>query len=95
MKLLALRTSWWKIIHLIKEYETAKKEPDVIYHITEGIILRLKEQWYEEAEKSTKYFLSLKKCNKTKTHIIKLLMYESSNEGLIDPTIIQSEIKSF
>ena len=43
----------------INEYETAKKELDVIYnHITNGIILRSKARWYDEGEKSTKYFLS-------------------------------------
>ena len=73
-----------------------KKELDVIYnHITDGIILRPKARWYEEGEKSTKYFLSMEKSNKARTHIRKLLRFEGSTEKLIDPKIIQSEIKSF
>ena len=81
---------------LIDEYETAKKELDVIYdHITDRIILRSKAQWYEESEKSTKYFLSLEKSNKARTPIRKLLRCESSTEEFIDPKIIQFQIKSF
>ena len=81
---------------LINEYETARKELDVIYnHITDGMILRSRAWWYEEGEKSTKYFLSLEKSNKTRTHIRILLRCESSMEELIDPKIIQSEIKLF
>ena len=74
---------------LISEYETAKKELDIIYnHITDGIILRSRARWYEEGEKSTKYFLYLEKSNKAKTHIRRLLRCESSMEELIDPKII-------
>ena len=81
---------------MINEYETAKKELDVIYnHITDGIILRPRARWYEEGEKSTKYFLSLEKSNKVRTHIRRLLRCESSTEELINPKIIQSEIKLF
>ena len=81
---------------MINEYETAKKELDVIYnYITDGIILRSTARWYEEDEKSTKYFLSLEKSNKARTHIRRLLRCESSTEELIDSKIIQSEIKSF
>ena len=81
---------------LINEYETAKKELDVIYnHITDGIILRSRARWHEEGEKSTNYFFSLEKSNKAKTHIRRLLRFESSKEELIDPKIIQSKIKLF
>ena len=81
---------------LINEYQTAKKELDVIYnHITDGIILRSRARWFEEGEKSTKYFLSSERSNKARTHIRRLLRRESSTEELIDLKIIQSEIKSF
>ena len=33
---------------------------------TQGVILRSKAKWYEEGEKSTKYFLHLEKMNYTK-----------------------------
>ena len=44
---------------------------------------------------STKYFLSLEKSNKARTHVRKLLTCENSMEELIVPQIIWSEIKSF
>ena len=31
--------------------------------------MKSKSQWYEEGEKSTKYFLSLEKRNKVKSHL--------------------------
>ena len=43
-------------------YEEAKKEVENIYdHITDGIILWSKAQWYEMGEKASKYFLTLEK----------------------------------
>ena len=62
-------------------------------HITDGIIFRSRARWFEEGEKSTKYFLSLEISDKAKTHIRRLLRRESSMEELIDLKIIQSEIK--
>ena len=43
-------------------------------NITEGIILRSRLKWYEEGEKSTKYFLNLENRNKTKSSIRKLII---------------------
>ena len=48
-------------------------------HIIYGVILRSRARWSEEGEKSTKYFLSLEKSNKARTHIRRLLRRESSN----------------
>ena len=46
----------------LKEYNSVKQELEQIYnYITEGIILRTRTDWYEEGEKSTKYFLNLEK----------------------------------
>ena len=55
----------------LADYEEAKVELEKIYdHITDGIILRSKAQWYEEGEKASKYFLTLEKKNrKAKTCI--------------------------
>ena len=54
----------------LKEYNSVKQELEQIYnYITEGIILRTPTVWYEEGEKSTKYFLNLEKRSKSKTHI--------------------------
>ena len=43
-------------------------------NITEGILLRTRVKWYEEGEKSTKYFLNLENRNKTKSSIRKLII---------------------
>ena len=44
----------------LKEYNSVKQELEQIYnYITKGIILRTRTVWYEEGEKSTKYFLNL------------------------------------
>ena len=41
-------------------YRNVKAHLDDLYnYITEGAILRSKVRWYEEGEKSTKYFLNL------------------------------------
>ena len=46
----------------LADYEEAKVELEKIYdHITDGIILRSKVQWYEEGEKASMYFLTLEK----------------------------------
>ena len=43
-------------------YEEAKLELEKMYdHITDGIILQSKAQWYEDGEKAPKYFLTLEK----------------------------------
>ena len=66
----------------------------MIYYITERAILRSKVRWYEEDEKSTKYFLNLEKSNGTKTSIKKLIKPDSEIE-IIGFNEIEKEIKSF
>ena len=79
----------------IADHSTAKLELEKIYeYITDGIIMRSKSQWYEEGEKSTKYFLSLEKRNKVKSHIRKLCLNEE-NEETTDPKQILDELKQF
>ena len=47
------------------EYTKCKKDLELIYErIAEGVKIRSKCQWYEEGEKSTKFFLNLEKKNK-------------------------------
>ena len=54
----------------IIEYKNAKAQLDDLYnYVTEGAILRSKVRWYEEGEKSTKYFLNLEKSSRNKTSI--------------------------
>ena len=44
------------------EYTKCKKDLELIYErIAEGVKIRSKCQWYEEGEKSTKFFLNLEK----------------------------------
>ena len=46
----------------VNKYNAIKNELDVIYdHITEGIRIRSKCDWYEHREKSTKFILNLEK----------------------------------
>ena len=79
---------------VILEYESAKNELEKLYeYITNGIILRSKAQWYEEGEKNTKYFLSLEKNNKAKSHIRKLM--DSEGEEITDQKKILKEINGF
>ena len=57
---------------LVEQYNKSKNELENLYnYITEGIILRSKVNWYEYGEKSSKYFLSLEKRNKAKSHFKK------------------------
>ena len=57
----------------LKEYEQAKSELEEIYnYIMEGIILRSRAVWYEKGEKSTHYFLTLEKRQKSESSIRKL-----------------------
>ena len=67
---------------------------DLYNYITEGAILRSKVRWYEEGEKSTKYFLNLKKSNRNKISIKKLIKPDSEIE-LNGFNEIQKEINSF
>ena len=67
---------------------------DLYNYITEGAILRSKVRWYEEGEKSTKYFLNLEKSNRNKTSIKKLIKPDSEIE-ITGFNEIQKEIKSF
>ena len=79
----------------IFEYKNAKAQLDDLYnYITEGEILRSKVKWYEEDEKSTKYFLNLEKSNRNKTSIKKLKKPDSEIE-ITGFNEIQKEIKSF
>ena len=62
----------------LKEYNSVKQELEQIYnYITEGVILRTRTDWYEQSEKSTKYFLNHEKRNKPKTYIRQLIQIVS------------------
>ena len=54
----------------IQKLETSLKQMD--NHKMEGLILQSRCKWYEEGERSTKYFLNLIKRNKTHSTMLKL-----------------------
>ena len=74
-------------------YNDYKTELENIYeHIAEGIRIRSKCQWYEEGEKSTKFFLNLEKHRGTQGQIRKILV---NGLEITDSGKIQSELKLF
>ena len=79
----------------LKEYQEAKPELKTIHnHITEGIIIWSRCDWYELGEKSSHYFSGLEKRNMTKTHSRKLVTGNEVDE-ITDPKHIRSELMSF
>ena len=58
----------------LRKYKSFKNDLDLIYdHIDEGIRLRSKCNWYEQGEKSTKFFLNLEKQQGNQTESENLL----------------------
>ena len=65
----------------ILEHKNVKAQLDDLYnYIKEEAILRNKVTWYEEGEKSIKYFLNIENSNRTKTSIKKLIKPDSEIE---------------
>ena len=59
----------------LRKYESLKNDLELIYdHIDEGIRLRSKCDWYEQGEKSTKFFLNLEKQRGNQNRIRKLIV---------------------
>ena len=58
------------------------------------IILRSRISWYEHGEKSSKHFLNLKKRNKSKSQIRKILSSDNGRE-YNNPEEIMNELKAF
>ena len=58
-------------------------------------MLRSNVRWHEQGEKSTKYFLSLEKRNKAKSHVRKIFLRDSNDHGTENPKEILSELKFF
>ena len=65
--------------YVLKEYHEAKAELEQIHdYITEGIILHSRSTWYnKKGKKSTKHFLTLEKCQKSKTFVKRLISRET------------------
>ena len=78
------------------EYTKCKNDLQRIYErIAEGVKIRSKCQWYQEGEKSTKFFLNLEK--KTKKLSVKALVrkLEANGKEICDQAKINDEIKIF
>ena len=76
----------------IEEHHQYKADLDEIYdNIAEGIKIRSKSQWYEESEKSTKYFLNLEK-KQTEKSIRRLV---TDKKDFIKHNGINNEIFSY
>ena len=81
-------------LDILEKYNKYKSELDALYdYITAGVILRSKCNWYEHGEKSSKYFLTLEKRNKAKSHV-RTLLTESGNE-CTEPSEIMTKVKGF
>ena len=79
---------------VITVYNNCKSDLEALYnHITEGIIIRLKSNWYECGEKSSKYFLNLEKHNKAKSHVRTIIT--ENNSEISEPQAILLHNKEF
>ena len=67
-------------------YDKCKRDLEEIYdNIAEGIRIRSRCQWYEEGEKSSKFFLNLEKFNGMQSQICKIIV---NDQEIADPNII-------
>ena len=62
-------------------------------YIARGAMVRSRADWYEQGEKSNKYFLNLKSSRKKKSCIRKLC--KANEEHITDPREIMGEIHTF
>ena len=81
---------------LLSSYQEIQDKLEKEYdYITNGIILRSKVMSYELGEKSIKYFLSLEKKNKARSHVRKIFLRDSNDHETENPKEILSELKLF
>ena len=77
----------------LSKYDSVKNELDEIYdHIAEGIRIRSKCDWYEQSEKSTKFFLNLEKQRGSQNTIKKLVI---DDKEITEQTHILKHIREF
>jgi len=62
-------------------------------YITQGAIIRTRATWYEQGEKSNKYFLNLENSRGKKSSIQKIVMEDVSSTS--NPQVIMKELRSF
>ena len=74
-------------------YVKCKQDLEEIYDdIAEGIWIRSRCQWYEEGEKSSKFFLNREKSNGTQSQIRKIIV---NDQEITDPHKILNKIRNF
>ena len=74
-------------------YDKCKRDLEEIYdNIAERTRVRSRCQWYEEGEKSSKFFLNLEKFNGTRSQIRKIIV---NDQEIVDPNKILNEIRIF
>ena len=77
----------------LRKYESLKSDLELIYDpISEGVRLRSKCDWYEQGEKSIKFFLNLEKQRGNQNRIRKLIVNEKE---INNETEILNQIKLF
>ena len=77
----------------LRKYESLKNDLELIYdHIAEGVRIRSKCDWYEQGEKSTKFFLNLEKQRSNQSRIRKRIV---NKKEINNETKILNEIKVF
>ena len=78
----------------LNNLEITQTEYDRHYdYITQGIFIRSKVNWYEQGEKSNKFFLHLENAKKKKSSIRKLSM--DNDKEMTEPKQIMTEIHNF
>ena len=74
-------------------YDNSKDQlNEILENIAEGVRIRSRCQWYEEGEKSNKFFLNLEKKRAIEGQIRKVV---ANDREISDPKLIEYEIKSF
>ena len=78
----------------VNKLEILKTEYDLQYeYIAQGAIIRSRARWYEQGEKSNKYFLNLESSRGKKSTIRKIIR---ENKSLTtNPKVIMDELKGF
>ena len=77
----------------LSKYNSIKNELDVIYdHITEGMRIRSKWNWYEHGEKSKHLFFNLEKQRGSQNTIKKLVV---DDKEITNQTLISERIREF
>ena len=74
-------------------YDKCKRDLEEIYdNIAEGTRIRSRCHWYEEGEKSSKFFLNIEKFNGTQSQICKIIV---NDQEIVDPNKILNGIRIF